>query len=391
MIVIARFPLARKLRAPATSSVDAFSASGMSTIRRSSTAVLVMYSRVSGIGKIHLRRIASASAGSDAAKAAAFSLSRSGSATMIAAFGKSLSAPCTMASNTGWVSLSERLMTPRTSEVAVCCSSDSLSSRVRACTSSNRRTFSIASRRFHERIEHRLQVERRTADDLEHVGGRGLLLQRLAQLVQQARVLDGNDGLVGEALDQLYLLVGEWADLLAVDNDSARQLGFLQHRDAKHGSGSGQLGDLRAREARRCIGIMRFVLDIGDLNRLFRRHRTPEGSSGAGTNYRVAPPLFGIERRRAMQRNRAKRFPFGLKQHAELRLADAHCVLQHGLEYRLQLSGGAGDDAQHLRSCRLPLERLGKAPRASASSRVRASSFCSSSRAYALSFFSVAA
>ena len=35
-------------------------------------------------------------------------------------------------------------MTPSTSEVAVCCSSDSDSSRVRACTSSNSRTFSIA-------------------------------------------------------------------------------------------------------------------------------------------------------------------------------------------------------------------------------------------------------
>jgi hypothetical protein len=35
-------------------------------------------------------------------------------------------------------------MTPSTSDVAVCCSSASLSSRVRACTSSNSRTFSIA-------------------------------------------------------------------------------------------------------------------------------------------------------------------------------------------------------------------------------------------------------
>ena len=35
-------------------------------------------------------------------------------------------------------------MTPSTSEVAVCCSSASVSSRVRACTSSNSRTFSIA-------------------------------------------------------------------------------------------------------------------------------------------------------------------------------------------------------------------------------------------------------
>ena len=30
-----------------------------------------------------------------------------------------------------------------------------------------------------KRIEHRLQIERRAADDLEHVGGGGLLLQRI--------------------------------------------------------------------------------------------------------------------------------------------------------------------------------------------------------------------
>ena len=36
------------------------------------------------------------------------------------------------------------LETFSTSEVAVCCSSDSVSSRVRACTSSNSRTFSMA-------------------------------------------------------------------------------------------------------------------------------------------------------------------------------------------------------------------------------------------------------
>ena len=35
-------------------------------------------------------------------------------------------------------------MTSRTSEVAVCCSSDSVRSRVVACRSSNSRTFSIA-------------------------------------------------------------------------------------------------------------------------------------------------------------------------------------------------------------------------------------------------------
>jgi len=54
-----------------------------------------------------------------------------------------------------------------------------------------------------------LQIEARAADDLEHVGGGGLLLQRLAQLVEQARVLNGNEGLSGESLDERDLFVGE--------------------------------------------------------------------------------------------------------------------------------------------------------------------------------------
>ena len=49
-----------------------------------------------------------------------------------------------MVSNTGSNSPGELLMTRNTSAVAVCCSNASESSRVRACTSSNSRVFSIA-------------------------------------------------------------------------------------------------------------------------------------------------------------------------------------------------------------------------------------------------------
>src|SRR5262249_46963479 len=42
-------------------------------------------------------------------------------------------------------------------------------------------------------VEDGLKLERRAADDLEHVGGGGLLLQRFAQLVEQARVLNRDD------------------------------------------------------------------------------------------------------------------------------------------------------------------------------------------------------
>ena len=38
--------------------------------------------------------------------------------------------------------------------------------------------------RLDQRVEHPLQIEGRAADDLEHVGGRGLLLQRLPQLLE---------------------------------------------------------------------------------------------------------------------------------------------------------------------------------------------------------------
>ena len=63
-----------------------------------------------------------------------------------------------------------------------------------------------------QRVEHRLQIERRAADDLQHVGGGGLLLQRLGEiagarlhLVEQSHVLDRDDRLVGEGLDELDL------------------------------------------------------------------------------------------------------------------------------------------------------------------------------------------
>jgi hypothetical protein len=61
---------------------------------------------------------------------------------------------------------------------------------------------------FNQRVEHRLQVEGRAADDLEHIAGRGLVFERflkimgaVAQLVEQPRVLDRDHRLVGKGRD----------------------------------------------------------------------------------------------------------------------------------------------------------------------------------------------
>ena len=66
-----------------------------------------------------------------------------------------------------------------------------------------------------------------------------------AQLVEQARVLDGDDGLSGEVRDQLDLLVGERTDLLAVDGDRTDQLVVLEHRHDQQGPSAAELGERR--------------------------------------------------------------------------------------------------------------------------------------------------
>ena len=77
---------------------------------------------------------------------------------------------------------------------------------------------------------------------MQDLRSRRLLLQclakiagALAQLVEQPRVLDGDDGLIGEVLDERDLLLGEWADLLAINGDRTDQLVLLEHGDHEKG------------------------------------------------------------------------------------------------------------------------------------------------------------
>ena len=89
--------------------------------------------------------------------------------------------------------------------------------------------FANAHRVCQHGLEDRLQARRANLRLPEHLGGRGLLLQRLAQivgalaqLVEQPGVLNGDDGLGCKVREQIDLLVAEGADLLAVDGDSCR-------------------------------------------------------------------------------------------------------------------------------------------------------------------------
>src|SRR5262249_61136265 len=88
-------------------------------------------------------------------------------------------------------------------------------------------------RRLDQRIEHRLKIERRAADDLKHIGCGGLLLERLTQFILQPNVLDRGDGLGREILHQSYLLFRGRPHLLPVNADDASQTLFLYRREAE--------------------------------------------------------------------------------------------------------------------------------------------------------------
>ncbi len=83
------------------------------------------------------------------------------------------------------------------------------------------------------RVEHRLDIRLRLADDAQDVAGRGLRVQRRSQLAvarlelgEEAHVLDGNHGLVGEGLQEPDLGVREWPHFSPANHDRADRCSF---------------------------------------------------------------------------------------------------------------------------------------------------------------------
>ena len=207
-----------------------------------------------------------------------------------------------------------------------------------AFTSVDRNLVGIAksSCRLDERIEHRLQIECRAADDLEHVGGGGLLLEGFAQLVEQARVLDGDDGLTREALEQLDLPVAERADFLAVDADGSDQLVILEHWHNKEGTAARKLdlGD----EQGIALQVGWFFGDIDDVHQLPCPGDTPKASARAWTDYGIALPPFSPCGGRVVGCDKPKTVAFAKPQVAELCIANPNGILQHGVKDRFQFT-----------------------------------------------------
>src|SRR5262245_20692294 len=179
---------------------------------------------------------------------------------------------------------------------------------------------------FDERLENRSQVERRSAYDFKHIGRRGLLLQRsreivapLAQVTEQPRVLDGDDGLRRKILDQRNLVVGKRADVPAINCNHANEIAVFEHR---HDENSPRTGNLRDR----FIGIFRG--DVGNVRDLLcasdsiKKTCRPTGGDRIAALF-GSPGLWSI-----VKGDVPKRLVFVEQQIAEAGLAEAHCIFQ---------------------------------------------------------------
>src|SRR3974390_2033216 len=86
---------------------------------------------------------------------------------------------------------------------------------------------------FQHGLEHGLELAGRTADDLEHVGGGGLLLKRLLCLIEQAHVFNRDYRLLRKRLQQFFLPLRDRPRFSPADDDDAKQITLAQHRYAQ--------------------------------------------------------------------------------------------------------------------------------------------------------------
>jgi hypothetical protein len=188
---------------------------------------------------------------------------------------------------------------------------------------------------FDDRFEHWLRIEGRAADDVKHFRSGGLLLERFAQLVEQAGVLDGDHGLGGEICHQLNLLVREGANFLTKDDDGSNQVIVLKHRHSDVGSNATKLDGVDDRWI--ALGIRSCRCNVGGLDGLFGSDQLAQGATRGGTD-RTASARLGKCQRHIVAGDDAQCPAFMEIEVAELGLADAHRIRQHGLEHRLEFA-----------------------------------------------------
>ena len=185
------------------------------------------------------------------------------------------------------------------------------------------------NRRLVQGVEHGLQVEGRTADDLEHVGRRCLLLQRLLKLGEETHVLDRDHRLVGEGLDQLDLPCRERLHLRARQDKHADGLTLAQQGHPETGS----IVAMLLVAERIVVGVCE---DIGYVDRL-AAECDPSRRAARVHRERMGTSIVLELRRKAMARSHMIEFPATLENQPVFGFTCPCCGFDQGVEHRLQI------------------------------------------------------
>jgi hypothetical protein len=153
--------------------------------------------------------------------------------------------------------------------------------------------------------KHRLKIAGRAADDLEDLRGRGLLLQRFAevgcaltQLIQKPRVFDSDDCLVGKIGYQLDLAFGEWPYFPVINGNGSDQLIFFKHWYVNHTAIATQLDAFDYKWIALDIGL--YGRHVGYLRNLAGIKELAETGPRSGADHGFAFVLVGKRRWRVM-------------------------------------------------------------------------------------------
>ena len=156
-----------------------------------------------------------------------------------------------------------------------------------------------ARRILQHSLEHRLQLAGRAANDLQHLRGRGLLLQRLGELsrarlhlVKQPHVLDRDHRLVGEGGEQLDLLISERLNVEPRRHQDADELPVAQQRHAQHSAVLFQAA--RLQEGQFGIGV-----GVRDMDGFASKHHTADDRRPIRCDW-MTPHMCDVLRRKAV-------------------------------------------------------------------------------------------
>jgi len=167
-----------------------------------------------------------------------------------------------------------------------------------------------------------------------HLQRFGKIVRALAQLIEQPRVLDSDDGLGGEILHQRNLLAWKWADFLAIDRNSADQFIVFEHWHHENGASAAHIDDgLNGRMAFEVSGRRAEVFNLYRLLGPYYLGMTAARMRSPPSHSQTHICEFGWN---IVRRYAAEYLAIVEVENAERGAAQRSCVCQNGLKDRLQ-------------------------------------------------------